>query len=87
MYKKSHLKKSLMHVDEVIWHGYHRGTIGNFALMLQMRKVIRKVVGAGGRFDFFLDSDLHIINLIYCFLSKQRVHLFSKRVFLRTYRV
>ena len=41
-----------MHVDEVIWHVENRGTTGNFTSMLQMRKVIHKVVGAGGMFDF-----------------------------------
>ena len=46
----------MMHVDEVTWHRENGGTTGQIShRCCIMRKVIRKVVGAGGRFGVFLD--------------------------------
>ena len=54
-----------MHVDEVLCHGEnggatwetsHRGCI--------LRKAVSKEVTAGGRFDFFLDSDESLLLLL-----------------------
>ena len=47
-----------MHVDEVLCHGENGGaTCETSHQGCIMRKVISKAVTAGGRFDFFLDSD------------------------------
>ena len=48
-----------MHVNQVIWHEENIGTIWEtYHRCCIMRRVIRKKVTVGGRFDFFLDSGL-----------------------------
>ena len=43
-----------MHVNQVIWHEENIGTIWETShRCCLMRKVIKKEVTAGGRFDFF----------------------------------
>ena len=42
-----------MHIYEVLCHGENGGATWE----LIMRKVVGKAFTAGGRFDFFLDSD------------------------------
>ena len=52
--QKSCLRKILKHVNEVVWHEENGGTIWEPShRCCIVRKVIRKEVTAGGRFDFF----------------------------------
>ena len=49
----------MVHANEVLWQGDSGGTTWDTSHQCCiMRKVIHKEVGAGGRFDFFLDSGL-----------------------------
>ena len=47
----------MVHANEVLWQGENGGTTWETSHQCDiMKKVIHKEVGAGGRFDFFLDS-------------------------------
>ena len=47
----------MVHANEVLWQGENGGTTRETSHQCCiMRKGIHKEVGAGGRFDFFLDS-------------------------------
>ena len=53
----------MVHANEVLWQRENGGTTRETSHQCCiMRKVIRKEVGAGGRFDFFLDSE-EMLNL------------------------
>ena len=52
--KNSRLRKILIHVDEVLFHGENGGAIWETSHRdCTMRKVVSKEVTAGGRLNFF----------------------------------
>ena len=55
--KKSHVRKILMHASDLMLHEDNWGTTRETShKCCIMRKTMSKEVGAGGRFDIFLDS-------------------------------